>query len=109
MFRLSAWVLGRIGEDEDRSLIRSRLADAQDDQLVRAFLNHSLARLGDPEGQQALLENLESSDPAIRTSAAVFAGESGIVAAAPLLIRQLDDANRDARIRAAQALIELSQ
>ncbi len=109
VFRLSAWVLGRIGEDKDCDLIRSRLDDANHDALVHAFLEHALAALGDPQGRQALLANFESSDPAIRTYAAVFAGESGISQAAPFLIRQLDDENLDARIRAAQALLLLTQ
>ncbi len=109
VFRLSAWVLGRIGEDSDCDLIRSRLDDANDDALVHAFLEHALAALGDSQGRQALLRNLESRDPAIRTYAAVFAGESGITQAAPLLIRQIDDENLDARIRAAQALLLLTQ
>jgi HEAT repeat protein len=55
-----------------------------------------------------LLENLKSADPVIRTYAAVFAGESGIFEAVPDLIRQLDDENPDAGIRAAQALLTLA-
>lgn len=109
IFRLSAWVLGRIGADQDRALIRARLGDAHDNRLVQAFLQHALAALGDDAGKQALLRNLESSDPAVRTYAAVFAGESGIIEAVPMLVRQLNDAHLDARIRAAQALIVLGQ
>jgi len=108
IFRLSAWVLGRIGEDGDRDLIRSRLKDA-DDPLVHAFLENALASLNDPAGQTALLRNLKSNDPAIRTYAAVFAGETGTVEAAPALILLLDDENLDMRIRAAQALLTLNQ
>jgi sialidase-1 len=108
VFRISAWVLARIGTGDDIALIRDRLADA-DDELAVAFLQHALAALGDAAGRKALIRNLESSDPAIRTYAAVFAGESAIVEAAPLLIRQLDDENRDARVRAAQALLVLAQ
>ena len=108
VFRLAAWVLGRIGEDKDRALIRARLQDANDD-LVRAFLQHALAALGDEDGRRALLDNFQSNDPAIRTYAAVFAGESKIFAAAPFLIRQLEDDNLDARVRAAQALFVLAQ
>jgi sialidase-1 len=107
VFRLAAWVLGRIGEDKDRGAIRSRLNDTRD-VVDRAFLQHALAALGDPEAQQALLRNLESSDAAVRTYAAVFAGESGIFAAVPFLVRQLDDDSPDARIRAAQALLVLA-
>ena len=109
LFRLSAWVLCRIGDNSDRELIRSRLKDANDDPMVHAFLEHGLAALGDPDGKKALLRNLKSEDPAIRTYAAVFAGESGIVEAAPDLIQQLNNENLDARIRAAQALFELSK
>lgn len=106
IFRLSAWVLGRIGKDEDRELIRSRLVDAKSP-VHSAFLEHALASLGDPEGKKALLQNLESDDPVIRTYAAVFAGETGLTEAAPYLIRSLDDENLDLRIRAAHALLSL--
>ncbi len=109
IFRLSAWVLGRIGEDGDRELIRSRLADADADVQVRAFLEHALAALGDPAGRQALLKNLDSGDPAIRTYAAVFAGECQLTQANAALLRQLDDQDVDARIRAAQAWLLLNQ
>lgn len=105
--QLSAWILGRVGSDEDRASIRSRLPDVSD-ALEKAYLEHALAALGDPEGRQALLQNLTSSNPQIRTYAAVFAGEAGLVEAAPLLTIQLNDTHSDARIRAAQALITLS-
>jgi sialidase-1 len=108
IFRIVAWVLARIGTKQDIALIRDRLDDA-DNKLALAFLQHALAALGDPEGRNALLRNLKSSDPAIRTYAAVFAGESDMTEAAPLLIRQLDDENRDARIRAAQALLAMAE
>jgi len=107
LFRLAAWILGRIGEPADCVLIQSRLEDAKKDALVHAFLEHALAALDDPQGRQALMRNLQSTDSAIRTYAAVFAGESGMTKAAPLLIRQLDDENLDARIRAAGALLNL--
>lgn len=106
VFRLPAWVLSRIGDEGDRELIRSRLKDAGDP-LVHAFLEHALAALGDDDGKKALLENLKSDDPVIRTYAAVFAGESGIFEAVPDLVGQLDHENLDARIRAAQALLTL--
>ena len=100
-------VLGRIGEEKDCATIRSRLSDTGDP-LDRAFLQHALAALGDPEARQAVLRNLDSKDAAIRTYAAVFAGESRIFAAVPLLVRQLDDESLDARVRAAQALVVLA-
>ncbi|MDV6034195.1 MAG: HEAT repeat domain-containing protein [Phycisphaera sp. RhM] len=109
LFRLAAWILGRIGEPKDCVLIRSRLKDAKNDALAQAFLQHALAALGDPQGREVLMRNLQSTDSAIRTYAAVFAGESGMTDAAPFLIRQLDDENLDARIRAAGALLALDR
>lgn len=106
-FRLCAWVLGRIGNDSDRTLIRSRLVDADDD-LVHAFLEYALAALGDEQSKKAVLSYLDSDDAALRTYAAVFAGEADLIESAPLLVVQLDDENIDARIRAAQALIVLA-
>ncbi|WP_182869970.1 HEAT repeat domain-containing protein [Stieleria mannarensis] len=41
--------------------------------------------------------------------AAVFAGEAGMTDAVPFLIRQLEDENLDARIRAAGALLALDR
>ncbi len=108
VFRIAAWILARIGNDNDAALMRDRIRDA-DDPLVVAFLQHALAALGDEAGRKALLENLKSTDPAIRTYAAVFAGESGLTEAVPQLIRQLDDDHRDARVRASQALLVLAR
>ncbi len=109
VLRIAVWILGRIGEESDRALIRSRWEESRADPLARAYLDHALARLGDKQGRAALLRNLESRDPAIRTYAAVFAGESGMFEAVPLLIRQLKDESLDARVRAAQALIVLDR
>ena len=108
LFFLSAWVLGRIGESSDCKLIRKRLPDAPD-AWTRAFLEHSLASLGDKAGRQALIRNLKSDDARLRTYAAVFAGEIGLVKTKAQLIKQLDDENLDARIRAAQSLLVLSR
>ncbi|MDF1813912.1 MAG: HEAT repeat domain-containing protein [Verrucomicrobiales bacterium] len=108
LFRLSAWVLGDIGNEDDKALIRQRLLDTNNP-TQKSYLIHALAQLGDPAGRTALLANFESEVPAIRTSAAVIAGKSGIVEAAPLLVRQLNDRNLDARVRAAQGLLVLSR
>lgn len=107
IFRLAAWVLARVGAAEDIARIRARLPDAPENP-ARAFLEHALAALGDAEGRAALLRNLSSDDPAVRTYAAVFAGEAGMGDAIPALIGQLGDANLDAGIRAAQALLVLA-
>ncbi len=108
LFFLSAWVLGRIGEESDSELIRRRLPDAPD-AWTQAFLEHALASLGDEAGKKALMRNLKSDDGRIRTYAAVFAGEIGLLESKALLVKQLDDENLDARIRAAQSLLVLSR
>lgn len=106
--RLAAWVLGRIGSQSDISRLRERLG-AVDGKLARAFFEHALAALGDPDGQRALLRNLNSRDAAIRTYAAVFAGECRLADAVPRLQEMLNDPEPDAAIRAAQALLWLSR
>lgn len=105
-FRIAAWVLARVGDSSDIGRIRARLPDT-DDERVRSFLDHASAVLGDPEGRAALLLNLTSANPAIRTYAATFAGEARMFDASPQLILLLDDENLDTRIRAAQALFTL--
>ncbi|WP_164100827.1 sialidase family protein [Candidatus Laterigemmans baculatus] len=106
--RIAAWVLGRVGESEDIARLKAALGRAQTP-LTRAFIEHSLAALGDPEGLHALAENLSSEDAAIRTYAATFAGDARATSLAPRLVEQLDDPELDARIRAAQTLLELQQ
>jgi sialidase-1 len=103
---LPAWILGRIGGEQDRAAIRSRIPDAPDPS-ARAFLDNALAALGDKAGQKALTRNFKSSEAPIRTYAAVFAADAGMHSVRPQLIHQLDDENLDARIRAAQALLFL--
>ena len=105
--RIAGWVLARLGDSSDIALLRSALERA-DDPLSRCFLEHSLAALGDAEGQKALIRNLSSTEADARTYAAVFAGESGMNSAADLLIKLLDDPKEDVRIRAAQALLTLA-
>jgi len=107
--RISAWVLGRIGAPRaDIPGLRAGLT-RQKDPLVRAYFENSLALLGDPRGITAVLRNLKSDDSGIRTYSAVFAGEARITSAKNRLIALLDDETLDVRIRAAQALLVLSQ
>ncbi|MCB1546297.1 MAG: DUF2796 domain-containing protein [Hyphomicrobiaceae bacterium] len=105
--QISAWVLGQIGSAQDIEPLRGRLKDAPSP-LIRAYIEHAMAVLGDPEGLAALIRNLESEDAAIRTYAANFAGDAGAVSAQGALEKMLDDSNGDVRIRAAQALLTLS-
>lgn len=105
--RLAGWVLGRIGDETDIPRLKQRLENC-DDKLARAFIEHSLATLGDKAGQQALRRNLTSGDAAVRTYAAVFAGDAGMTDVAPQLKKMLNDPHPDAAIRAAQTLLWLA-
>jgi len=105
--RIAAWLLGRLGTADDIPLLKSRLNDAPDE-LIRAYIHHSLAALGDTDGLQALAANLKSDNSAIRTYAASFAQDAQAVSLVPGLIEMLDDPHPDARYRAAQSLLVLN-
>ncbi|MFT5467190.1 MAG: sialidase-1 [Verrucomicrobiales bacterium] len=107
-YRIAAWILGRIGGKRDAELLRARLGES-DDPVVDAYLNNSLAALGDPAGLAALKANLSSSDPALRTYAATFAGDARAIWLAPHLQQLLSDPHPDARYRAAQSLLDLER
>lgn len=107
LYHIAAWILGRVGDDSDIPRLKANLERCPNE-LVRAYHEHSLAALGDPAGRQALLRNLSSTDPAIRTYAATFAGDARLVGAAPRLAEMLDDPHLDARYRAAQSLLVLA-
>jgi len=108
VFRLAAWVLGAAGGPADIEPLRSRLADATEEQS-RAFVEHALAVLGDREGRAAVARNLDSADPQVRALAALAAGEARACETAARLGQMLDDPGLDVRIRAAQALLLLGQ
>lgn len=107
VFRVAAWILGRIGDASDVPRIREQLSRCPDE-LTRAYLEHSLAALSDAVGRKALARNLTSKDPAVRTYAATFAGDAHATELAPQLKKILDDPHPDARIRAAQSLLVLA-
>jgi sialidase-1 len=106
--RIAAWVLGRVGDASDITRLNAQLPHAKEP-LTVAFVNHSLAALGDAEGLAQLAKNLDSDDPVVRTMAATFAGDARATFVAPRLIEQLDDDNIDARVRAAQTLLVLDR
>lgn len=106
--RTVAWVLGRIGSAADIPPIRKRIASAPDE-LTRAYYEHSLAALGDAKGLAALEKNLSSQDGAVRTYAATFAGDAWATGVKGRLIEMLDDEHLDARLRAAQSLLQFTQ
>jgi sialidase-1 len=107
IYKLGAWVLGRIGSASDIPLLKKHMAKCPD-ALTRAYFENSLAALGDPHGLNALANSLTSDDPAVRTYAATFAGDARAVGVAETLTKMLDDSYGDARYRAAQSLLFLS-
>lgn len=112
--RIAAWLLGRIGKNADRQLLRTQLVRvvANPDSfepVVAVMIQNSLAVLGDAGGKAALEQYLESDDDAFRTYAATFAGDANLINLTPKLIEMLDDPYEDARIRAAQTLLVFSR
>ena len=108
IFKLGAWILGRIGSPEDIPLLKQHLSKCPDE-LTRAYFDNSLAALGDQDGLNGLAKSLTSDDPAVRTYAATFAGDARAVSVSATLTEMLDDPYADARYRAAQSLLFLSR
>jgi sialidase-1 len=106
--QIAAWILGIIGNRSDIEPLRARLGDAPTP-LIRAYVVNALACLGDPDGLARLARDLEDPDPMIRTYAATFAGDAKAVSTQKRLEAMLDDPDADARIRAAQTLLQLSR
>ena len=105
--RLAAWVLARMGDMSDLLGLRTNMERA-DTPLSRCYFEHALANLGDTSGRAALVRNLSSEDPLIRTYAATFAGEAGMTEVIDQLVVLLDDTDADARVRAAHSLLLLA-
>lgn len=108
VYKLGAWILGRIGSVSDIPLLKKHVAKCPDE-LTRAYFDNSLAALGDEAGLAALAKSLMSDDSAVRTYAATFAGDARAVGVADALTKMLDDTHADARYRAAQSLLFLSR
>lgn len=104
----AAWIIARVGDKQDIPALKANLKRT-DDPFTRAYFETALAMHGDPEGLQAIQKNLSSDNPAVKTYSAIFAGEAGASGLKEKLKKQLNDKNRDARIRAAQALIVLAK
>lgn len=105
--KIAAWVLGQVGDASDIPALRAGLPK-ETDPLARAYFAHALALLGDGEGRTMLGANLASTDAAVRTYAADFAGYCRCTEFRDGLVELLDDPVRDVRIRAAQSLLVLS-
>lgn len=108
IYKLAAWVLGRIGDASDIPLLKKHLKRCPDE-LTRAYFQNSLATLGDADGLKALAASLTSEDPAVRTYGATFAGDARALGLKDALWKLLDDPNADTRYRAAQSLLDLSR
>jgi len=106
--QISAWILGIIGDKSDIEPLRARLADAPTP-VIHGYVVNALAALGDPDGLARLARDLDDEDPMIRTYAATFAGDAKAVSTQARLKTMLDDSFADARVRAAQTLLQLSQ
>ncbi|MCE9527173.1 MAG: exo-alpha-sialidase [Planctomycetales bacterium] len=105
--KLAAWVLGLLGNFKDDGAEIQKLRDAETDPLTKSFFVNSLACLGDGQARQALAQNINSDDPAIRAYAADFAAWSrSLDAVKP---GRLDDDNVDVRVRTAQALLAFTK
>lgn len=104
----AAWIIARVGDKSDIPALKANLKRT-DDPFTRAYFETALAMHGDPEGLSAVKANLSSDNAAVKTYSAIFAGEAGAANLKEKLIKQLNDKNRDARIRAAQALIVLAK
>ena len=107
-FRIVVWVLGRIGDKSDIDLIKKHIP-GMSEAIMMAYVNNSLATLGDAAGQRELAANLKSDEGAIRTYAATFAGDARLVSVTDDLKKMLTDSHLDARLRAAQTLLVLSK
>jgi sialidase-1 len=105
---LSAWVLGRLGDQSDVAPILAALKSETDD-ASKGFLAVSLACLGNADGRMELIEQMNSPTVTARAMAAEFAGISRTVEAREKLIQLLDDPAADVQIRAAQSLLMLSK
>jgi sialidase-1 len=105
--KVAAWILGQIGVANDVAPLREGLK-SEDEELARAYFVNALACLGDADARRALGENLGSTNLAIRTYSAEFAGYCRAVQQRDTLVKLLDDAVLDVRVRAAQSLIVLS-
>jgi sialidase-1 len=105
--KVAVWILGQLGGPADAKPIRAELEKATDP-LAKAYCANALALLGDPAGRKLLGQNLTSSDAAVRTYAAEFAGYCRAVEFRDALVKLLDDPILDVRVRAAQSLVVLA-
>lgn len=105
---LAAWALTLLGGRPDVKRLLS-LLESEQDATARVMLVSALACLGHPTGREGLGRCLGSDEASVRAMAAEFVGHSRCVELQAKLVQLLDDPALDARVRAAQSLIALSQ
>jgi outer membrane protein assembly factor BamB len=105
--KIAAWILGQLGEKADAKGIASAF-ESESDPLAKAYAVNALALLGDADARKQLIANLSSTEAAVKTYAAEFAGYCRLDESRVALVRLLDDPTLDVRVRAAQSLIVLS-
>lgn len=106
---IAAKILVRIGNDSDTSRLQAALEHKDLTPIATATIHHALAALGDSSSMEKLAANLNSENKKIRTNAAVSAGHAGAVHLIDELANQLNDPELEARVRAAQSILILTQ
>lgn len=105
--KIAAWVLGQVGDKADGKGI-AVVFEKETDPLAKAYGVNALALLGDPAARKQLVANLASTDAAVKTYSAEFAGYCRLPDARDGLVKLLDDPTLDVRVRAAQSLLVLA-
>ena len=105
--RIAAWILGQIGGKQDWAALRI-FAESAGDPLARAFAWNAVAKLGNGPARERVIANLASDDKTIRTYSAQTLGICGLPEHLPLLTKALEDESLDTRIRAAEAIVRIT-
>ncbi|MGE3313843.1 MAG: exo-alpha-sialidase [Planctomycetaceae bacterium] len=106
--RIAAWLISQIGDSSDASQLEANIGNEQDP-VKRAYAENALALLGKEAHRGLLTANLANRSDEIRGLAAVAAIDGRRIDLAGNLEKMLDDPILDVRLRAAQALLTLSQ
>ena len=110
--RNTAWLLGRVTGEQERTRVIESLIDAlfEDDQMLRQFSATSLAELGGDDVERRLLSVVENenNDPEVRAQAIFTLGKVGGTRSRKTLDRIIDQTeNETIRKRAFSAISKL--
>jgi HEAT repeat protein len=94
--------LGQLGRMSDSAPMKARLAAPNE--VLRVEVAGALAKLGDPQGCEALERQAYSNDSTVRRRAAVLMGEAAGERFVPILIQLLDDPRMSVRQAALENL-----